>query len=56
MPTANIPTKTTGPDITKFHVEPPGAEGIKIWSNCLGYMTKMATMPLYGKLFKNLQN
>ena len=33
----------------KFHVEPPWDEGMKLSTNCLCHMTKMATMPIYGK-------
>ena len=28
--------------------------GVKIYTNELGYMTNMATMPIYDKTFKNL--
>ena len=43
----------TGPNVTKFLLEPPWAEGIKIYINPQGHMTNMATMPIYGKKFKN---
>ena len=33
----------------KFHVEPPWDGGMKIYSNDLGHMTNMATMPIYRK-------
>ena len=33
----------------KFYVEPPWDGGTKIWSNGLYHMTKLATMPIYGK-------
>ena len=33
----------------KFHVEPPWDGGTKSCSNGRGHMTKMATMPIYGK-------
>ena len=39
----------TGPSVTKFFLEPPWAEGIKICTNPQGDMTNMATMPIYGK-------
>ena len=39
----------TGPNVTKFLLEPPWAEGIKICTNPQGHMTNMATMPIYGK-------
>ena len=32
-----------------FHVGPPWDRGMKICSNGPGHMTKMATMPIYGK-------
>ena len=38
----------------KFHIESPWDRGTKIWSNGPGHMTKMATMPIYGKKLKNL--
>ena len=39
----------TGPNITKVPLEPPWAEGIKIYTNPQGHMTNMATIPIYGK-------
>ena len=45
---------TTSQIEAKFYVESPWDEGRKAYSNCLGHMTKMATMPIYGKSFKNL--
>ena len=33
----------------KFHVEPPWDEGMKVSTSGLCHMTKMATMPIYGK-------
>ena len=45
----------TGPNVTKFLVELPWAEGIKICTNPQGHMTNMATMPIHGKnLYKSL--
>ena len=38
----------------KFHVNLPWNGGTKVCSNCPGYMTKMAAMPIYGKSIKNL--
>ena len=39
----------------KFHVEPPGEEGTKVYINGPGHMTKMAAMLTYGKnLYKFL--
>ena len=43
---------TTGPIEAKFYVESSWDEGTKACSNCLGHMTKMATMPIYGKILK----
>ena len=40
---------STGPNLTKFLLGPPWAEGIKIYTNPQGHMTNMATMPIYGK-------
>ena len=37
----------------KFHVEPPWEVGKKVHINGTGHMTKMATMSIYGKTFKN---
>ena len=37
----------------KFHVEPQWDGGMKVYSNSPGHMTKMATMPIYGKNMKN---
>ena len=45
-------SKTTGPIVTKFHIQPTGPLGKKNCSNGLGHMTKMATMPIYGKNIK----
>ena len=35
-------------------MEPPWDRGMKICSNNPGHLTKMATMPIYGKNFKNI--
>ena len=45
-------SETTGPIEVKFHVEPPWNGGTKVCSNGPGHMTKMATMPIYGKNLK----
>ena len=34
----------------KFYVESSWDKGIKYFSNCFGHMTKMATIPIYGKI------
>ena len=45
----------TGPNVTKFLLEPPWAEGIKICTNPQGHITNMATMSSHGKkLYKFL--
>ena len=49
MTVSNISSKATGPNVTKFLVESPWAEGMKICTNRQGHMTNMATMPIYGK-------
>ena len=41
---------TTWPIEAKFYVESLWDEEKKTFSNCLGHMTKMATMPIYGKI------
>ena len=51
--------ETTKPIEAKFHVEPPldGAGGgviMKACSNVPGHVTKMAAMPIYGKIVRNL--
>ena len=43
---------TTGPIEAKFHMEPQWDEGTKVYSNGPSHMTKMATMPIYGKNLK----
>ena len=42
-------SKTAWPIKAKFYVEPPWVGGTKVCSRHLGHMTKMATMPIYGK-------
>ena len=44
--------KNRRPFEAKFHMESPWDVGMKICSNILGHVTKMASMPKYGK---NLQ-
>ena len=41
--------RNPGPIKAKFYVEPPWVGGTIFCSRHLGHMTKMATMPLYGK-------
>ena len=51
---SNFSSETTGPIVTKFHIQPPGPSGTKSCSNGQGHMTKMAAMPIYGNDLKNL--
>ena len=52
---SNIFSETTLPINAKFHVNPPWEVGKKVfflfffYVNGTGHMTKMATMPIYGK-------
>ena len=46
---SNSSSRDAGPIVTKFHIEPPGAERRKVYSNSQGQMTNMATMPIHGK-------
>ena len=41
--------ETARPIKAKFHVEPPLDEGMKMSTNALSHMTKMATMPISDK-------
>ena len=45
-------SETTGPIVTKFHIQPPGTLEKKNCSNGLGNMTSMAAMPIYVKNLK----
>ena len=47
-------SETTGPFVTKFHIQPSGPLEKKTCSNGLDHMTKMAAMPIYGKNLKNI--
>ena len=49
MSVSNIPSKAIGSVVTKFHLEPPGAEGTKNCSNGSGHITNKAALPIYGK-------
>ena len=44
-----VSSETTRPFELKFHVKTPYDRLAKIFTNCTGHMTKMATMPIYGK-------
>ena len=50
MKVSNISSKATEPIVTKSHLEPPGAEGTEICSNCIVHMANMVTTPIYGKM------
>ena len=45
-------SETAWPIKAKFYVEPPWEEGTKVCINGPGHMTKIATMPIYGKNLK----
>ena len=45
-------TETAWPFKVKFHVVPPWEGGKKLYINGPGHMTKMATVPVYGKNLK----
>ena len=47
-------SETTWPIETKFHTTTPYDWLGKIYSNCYGHMTNMATTPIYGKNSLNL--
>ena len=44
-------SETTWPFIIKLHIEHPLDGGTKVCINGQGHMTKMATIPIYGKNF-----
>ena len=45
-----VSSETTRPFELKFHMKTPYDRLLaKIYTNCTGHMTKMATMPIYGK-------
>ena len=47
-------SETAWPIKAKFYVEPPWEGGTKVCINGPGHMTKMATMPIYGKNLKKI--
>ena len=55
MTISNITSNATAPIVTESHLEPPGADGTKIYSNRIVHMNNMATTPIMVKSFKNLQ-
>ena len=44
--------KNIRPFESKIHLRSQWDVGMKIYSNVQGHMTKMASMPIYGKIFK----
>ena len=44
-----VSSETTRPFELKFHMKTPYDRLAKIYTNCTGHMTKMATMPIYDK-------
>ena len=42
-------SETTRPFDLKFHMQTPYDRLVKVYTNCTGHMTKMATKPIYGK-------
>ena len=45
-----VSSETTQPFEFKFHMKTPYDMLAKIYTNCTGHMTKMATTPIYGKI------
>ena len=45
-------SENTGPISIKFHMQPLGKGGKTIDIFCPGHITKMATLPIYGKSLK----
>ena len=44
-----VSSETTWPIELKFHMKTPYDRLAKIYTNCTGHLTKMATIPIYGK-------
>ena len=53
---SNISSETTGPIKVIFPVDLPWDRGMKVCSNDLGHMTKMAAMPTYGRNIKKVSS
>ena len=49
MTILNISFKTTGPAVTKFHIDSPWADGRNVCSYNPGHLTNMTTMSVHGK-------
>ena len=50
----NNSSETTGPVFFKFLLEPSVNGGLKIYTNSLGPLIKIAAIPIYGETLKNL--
>ena len=46
-----VSSETTSPIEFKFYMKIPYDRLAKIYTNCSGHMTKMATTPIYSKFF-----
>ena len=46
MAISNTSSEAIEQIVSKFYVEPSGAEGAKMCSNCPGHMTNMEAMPV----------
>ena len=49
-----VSSETTQPFELKFHLKTPNDSLAKLYTNCTGHMTKMATTPIYGKNHLNI--
>ena len=49
-----VSSETARPFELKFYMKTPYDRLAKIYTNCTGHMTKMATMPIYGLIPKNV--
>ena len=49
-----VSSETAWPFELKFHMKTPYDRLAKIYTNCTGHMTKMATTPIYGKKLLNV--
>ena len=49
LSSSNVFSETTGPFKAIFCMEPQWIEGMKVCSQHLGHITKVASLPLYGK-------
>ena len=49
-----VSSETTKPFELKFHMKIPYDRLAKIYTNCTGHLTKIATTPIYGKIPLNI--